>query len=122
MIVHGSLRGSVTVIWIFYERKFKIRTYSREARFARHSLVIRQNTAKYCMYLYYNFVYLVHERTHILHTSGSLALLGSLSASEDDLYSEKTNFCALRAGGAREAGFFFISPELKKVVIRWFKL
>ena len=54
----------------------------------------------------------MRERAHILHTSGSLALLGSLSASEDDLYSEKTHFCALRAGGAREAGFFFMDRFL----------
>ena len=56
------------------------------------------------MHLYYNFVYLVCKRTQVLHTSVSIALPGSLSASKDDLFSEKMHFCAPRAGGAREAG------------------
>ena len=54
-----------------------------------------RNTAKYCTYIIISSDCLVLEKTHILSTSGSLALLGSLSAPEYDLYSEWNTFwCA----------------------------
>ena len=71
--------------------------HSREPRFARHPLGIVKNS-----------IYIIILSVCLcVPTSGSLALLGSLSAPKDDLYSEKTHFSALRAGGACEAGFFF---------------
>ena len=66
-----------------------------------------RNTTKYCIYIIILSILSTKVLIFFICTSGSLALLGSLSASEDDLYSEKTHFCALRAGGTREEGFFF---------------